>query len=164
MLKPRLSREISGVFNWIMAGRERLLANNGKFTQSNAMRKIVSDAKQDSNSVWGFLEENRYYPKKTLDGTFDEIRILARDLMAEYKKYCLVWGNTPKSKKGFLADMQEKGYDYRQCMSVGGATSTGYVMYKLVTGYGGDSAEMDDIAGERMMRDEGKVTEQDLPF
>lgn len=164
MLKPKLSREVSGVFNWIIEGRKRILQNSGRFTYSEAIERLVANARKDSNSVWGFLEENNYHAFKTPNGTYESVKVLARDLMKEYKDYCQVWGNQPKSKTGFLADMSAKGFVYRQSIVVNGKTSTGFELYKRMDNYSSDWGNQEDLTAERMIGEQNKVNVNELPF
>lgn len=157
-LKSKLSREISGVFNWIIEGRTRILANNGKFTHSAAMNRLVSRARNDSNSVLSFLDEMGYYPYKEQGYTYEEIRILARDLMKEYQAYCRDYNNHPKSRAQFNNDLNLAKFEYRSVLATRSGTSTGWIIYKRMTYYGTEFPDMEDA------EDKEDTIQQDLPF
>lgn len=156
-LKNKLLMEIGGIFNWIMDGRRRILSNSGKFTHSDYMKNLVSRARNDSNSVFSFLEEYGYFPHKDIGSTYDEIRILSRDLMKQYRSYCLDYGNTPKSKKGFFDDLTMKKFEYRQTMHTQGGSSTGWILYKRQAFFGSELPDFTDINSDN-------EEEPELPF
>ena len=143
-MRSKLRREIAGVFNWIIMGRKRLLENGGKFTESIKMNKQVNEARTDSNSVLSFLEEQRYTSKKSSGATYEPINILSRDLMDAYQRYCKVWGNKPKSKKGFYDDLTSKGFEYRSTMHTRNGVSTGWVVYKKCADFGSEMPDYDE--------------------
>jgi putative DNA primase/helicase len=142
-LKPRLRMELSGIFNWILEGRARIVKQAGHFTHSDYMDKMVGRARKESNSLLSFLEENRYVPIKEVGKTYTEVPVLSRDLMKQYKDYCLVWGNMPKSKKSFLDELRAAGFEYSPVMHTPSGTSTGWRLWKVDLDFGEEFA--DDI-------------------
>ena len=63
-LKYKLRAESSGVFNWILEGRTRILEQRGHFTKSVKMEKMVKTIRIESNSVLSFLKEKGYHGKE----------------------------------------------------------------------------------------------------
>ena len=156
-LKYKLRAERSGVFNWILEGRKRILAQKGHFTESVKMQKMVRAIRVDSNSVLSFLKEKGYQGDRPVGVQFTEMAMFSRDLMEAYRSYCADWGNKPKAKKAFKADLERAGFEYRPNMRVGGAFSNGYVFYKVDNIYG-EEVNLDPIEqkeGQSMIEDDG---------
>ena len=53
-----IKNELSGVFNWILDGLNRLL-NQKKFTESETVRKMNKDFREQSDSVQMFLRMDK---------------------------------------------------------------------------------------------------------
>lgn len=77
--KKIIDNELSGVFNWVLDGLNRLLSQKG-FSKSSAIEKQVELYKIESDSVKMFLEEN--YEKST------NSKLYLKDIYAEYVDYC----------------------------------------------------------------------------
>ena len=135
-LKYKLRAEMSGVFNWILEGRKRILAQKGHFTESQKMKNLVNKIRIESNSVLSFMQENNYFADEPVGVQFTPMAMFSRELMEAYKAYCLEWGNKPKAKKAFKTDLERAGFEYRTSMRIGGAFSNGYVFYKVDNVYG----------------------------
>lgn len=89
-----IENELSGVFNWILVGLDRLLLQ-GNFSKCDAIDTARSDYEKLTDSVMLYLEEmgyqkhpNYYTPIKTL---YDE-----------YKIFCLDDGFRPLNKTNFM--------------------------------------------------------------
>lgn len=159
-LKPRLRVERSGVFNWILEGRTRILEQRGHFTKSVKMEKMVKTIRIESNSVLSFLKEKGYHGKEPVGVQYTSMAMFSRELMEAYKSYCAEWGNKPKAKKAFKADLERAGLEYRQNMRVGGAFSNGYIFYKVDDVYG------EEVNLEPIERHEGlgEIESDGMPF
>jgi putative DNA primase/helicase len=136
LLKLRLKGEISGIFNWILVGRDRLLKNNGKFTKSPHMEMMIGTAKKESNSVLAFLEEKNYTGLESGIGLVTRMEMFSREIMSEYSEYCRLWKNTPKSKTNFINDLKSAGFEYKAQMRKGGEVSSGFRFNKKDPNYG----------------------------
>lgn len=89
-----IENELSGVFNWVLDGLNRLLEQK-KFTDCEAVRLARQQYEKQSDSVKLFLEELGY--------TSDiEKYKLIKDLYQEYKSYCLEDGYRPVNKTNFI--------------------------------------------------------------
>jgi len=75
-----IKSELSGVFNWVLSGLERLLAQNN-FTYSEAVNGQLENYKKQSDSVQLFLEDEGY-----TKGVNESKRL--QDLFSEYCVYC----------------------------------------------------------------------------
>ena len=93
LAKEIIQEELPGVFNWVLTGLKRLLAN-GKFSKSPSIDKALEDFKTESDSVKRFLQENGFV-------TDLEKKILLKDLYPQYREFALEDGNKPLSKSNF---------------------------------------------------------------
>jgi len=75
-----INSEFSGVFGWILDGLNRLLKNK-RFSDSNTVRKMLKDFREQSDSVHLFLSENDY--QKSTD---DYISL--KELFTNYRQFC----------------------------------------------------------------------------
>lgn len=75
-----VSKELSGVLNWILDGLKRLL-ENGKFTKSKIIDDMIDQFKTESDSVKLFIQESGY-KKSAMNFT------PVKTLYTEYKEFC----------------------------------------------------------------------------
>ena len=66
LAKKIIGSELSGVFNWILDGLQRLIAQK-KFTVSEEARQLLEGYKLESDSVYRFIQEEGY--EKSTDQT-----------------------------------------------------------------------------------------------
>ncbi len=76
-----INNELSGVFNWILDGLNRLLKQK-RFTESEVVQKISKDFREQSDSVQMFINDQNYQ-KSSID------YVSLKDLFNEYKQFCL---------------------------------------------------------------------------
>lgn len=104
---PNLSKEIienelSGVFNWVLQGVDRLLKQQG-FTPCEAAAEAVNRFRTESDSVAMFLSESGY---KCSNRTTEPLKEIYRS----YTYYCNDSGYRPCSKITFSDRMRGLGY------------------------------------------------------
>jgi len=97
-----IDNELSGVFNWVLSGLERLLKNQ-KFTESPLVEETVENFKIESDSVKLFLKENNYINSAS-------IHIKIKDLYNQYRTFCLEDGYKPVNKSNFIKRLKNSGY------------------------------------------------------
>jgi putative DNA primase/helicase len=85
--------ELPGIFNWVLAGLDRLLKNN-KFTYCEPAENALKSYKLDSDNVLQFLSDNDYNYKS------NHFTPLA-DLYQSYKNHCTDSGCNPLNKRNF---------------------------------------------------------------
>lgn len=157
-IELRLRAEASGIFNWMMEGRERIIKSRGKFTVSDMMEKTNREMRKNSSSVLSFLEEKRWVGKLAPGQAGHEDRAHAKDMYIEYKDYCQLWGNQAKSKNNFFDDLRQNGFKYNPTLRVfGKGTSTGWTFYVV------DNKDGDEL-GQREQEDDFFDSSQELPF
>lgn len=88
-----VTTELSGIFNWVLSGLDRLL-KNGKFTQSDIIDNIINEYKIESDSVALFIEDG--FIKSTNNGSYS-----LRDIYQLYRDYSLQNGYKPLNLKNF---------------------------------------------------------------
>lgn len=168
-LKHELTSEYTGIFNWIIEGRERLMRNKGQFTRSEKMEKDIRDIKEDSNSVLSFLRESNYVGVMPIGVKFETMRMFTREIMDAYTSYCNTYGNKRKSKKNFCSDLKKAHFTPISNLHKDGKFSSGFEFYKIDPIYG-DEVYGEKVAskGEKEALDEGRLLFEDdgdsLPF
>ena len=89
-----IENELSGVFNWVLDGLDRLLQNK-KFSDCKAAQQAVESYKSQSDSVKQFLDEYEYI--SNLDG-----QIKIKELYTNYRFFCDSDGFRALSKPNFI--------------------------------------------------------------
>ena len=89
-----IENELSGVFNWVLDGLNRLLEQK-RFTDCEAVKQAVEQYKTQSDSVKMFIDENNYKSHAT------EYRLI-KDLYYDYRIYCIEDGFKPVNKSNFI--------------------------------------------------------------
>ena len=96
-----IQSELSGVFNWVLQGLNRLLEQK-HFSQCEASQQAVEQYKTESNSVQMFLNENEYVSSPT------ENRLI-KNLYPEYRAFCIDDGMPPFKKSNFIKQLRALG-------------------------------------------------------
>jgi putative DNA primase/helicase len=89
-----IGNELSGVFNWILVGLERLLKQK-KFSKCTAIENALFDYKKDSDSVKLFIDEFDYQ-------TDPEEHTTVKELYNQYRPFCIEDGFRPVNKSNFM--------------------------------------------------------------
>lgn len=96
-----IESELSGVFNWVLDGLKRLLAQK-RFSDCDAAKRAVENYKSQSDSVNLYLEENQFQPSSSSHR-------LIKDLYQSYRAFCNEDGFKPVSKSNFIKRLQGLG-------------------------------------------------------
>jgi putative DNA primase/helicase len=96
-----IENELSGVFNWVLDGLHRLLAQK-RFTQCEAVVSAVEQYKTQSDSVKLFIQDNNY---NNSPNKYE----LIKDLYSEYRIFCIDDGFKPVNKQNFIKRLQGFG-------------------------------------------------------
>jgi putative DNA primase/helicase len=97
-----IEKELSGVFNWVLKGLNRLLEQK-KFSDCEAAQQAVEQYKIESNSVQMFLNENEYKSSPT------NYKLIT-ELYQEYKAFCIDDGMPPFKKPNFIKQLRALGF------------------------------------------------------
>lgn len=98
-----IESELSGVFNWVLEGLNRLLEQKS-FSNCNAAKNAVEKYKIESDSIQMFLSEYEY--KVSLNNTMP-----LKELFSEYRNYCIEGGFKPCSVRTFADRLRNSGYE-----------------------------------------------------
>jgi putative DNA primase/helicase len=96
-----IEKELSGVFNWVLEGLNRLLEQK-HFSICEAAQNAVEQYKIESNSVKLFLDDNGYKSSPT------DYRLI-KELYLEYRAYCNEDGMSAFRKVNFSKQLQMLG-------------------------------------------------------
>lgn len=97
-----IEKELSGVFNWVLQGLNRLLEQK-KFSDCEAAQQAVEQYRIESDSVQMFLSEHEYKVSAT-----NEIPL--KDLFSEYRNYCIESGFKACSLRTLADRLRNSGY------------------------------------------------------
>lgn len=109
--KKIIDNELSGVFNWVLKGLNRLM-QQGRFSESELVSNTILEFKQESDSTYQFIN---HYGYKQTGKCVQPLSLLYRD----YAKYCIDNGfrtpNVGNFRKrlefhGFNTDRRNYGY------------------------------------------------------
>jgi putative DNA primase/helicase len=98
-----IEAELSGVFNWILDGLNRLL-QQGKFSKCDAAQKAVEAYRIESDSVAMFVDEYGY--QKSIEN-FESLK----DLYPSYKNFCVDNGFRPVHSRNLAKRLEALGFD-----------------------------------------------------
>jgi len=110
-LEKRMKEEPvqQAIFNWILEGYKRVVANNGKIQLSETMKSMRSDIMADVNSARRWVEERCYCPCEP-KGDFDERWRSMVDIMREFQQFCKDYGYNSVSAKGVGRVLNRLGF------------------------------------------------------
>ena len=85
-LEEELMKELPGIFNWLLKGLQRLLAQKG-FTKTAEQDKLINEFIRANNPLYSFAEdmENTFYEDQ--DTTLKGNEIPKRDVFKAYKQW-----------------------------------------------------------------------------
>lgn len=108
-LSSELRKEYPGILNWILAGRQRLIANNYQFSVSQALADTVEEYQSESSTVLAFMKAQDYH--RTLLDVLQEPRWMgAEKLHRAYVKWCVKNHLPFETQKKFSMILQEAGF------------------------------------------------------
>lgn len=96
-----IDNELSGVFNWVLAGLNRLLEQKG-FTHCESAQIALEEYKTQSDTVKMFTDDNGYKKSPT-------DYILIKELYPLYRAYCNDEGAIPVKKINFTKRLTANG-------------------------------------------------------
>lgn len=97
-----IENELSGVFNWVLDGLNRLLKQK-RFSECEAAKKAVEKYKLESDSVQMFLDENEYTKSVVTE-------IPLKNIFSEYRTYCYESGFKACSLRTLSDRLRNLGY------------------------------------------------------
>jgi len=106
LAKKIIANELSGVFNWVLDGLNRLLKKKD-FTKCDAAKKAVEQYRIESDSVKLFIRDEGY--QKSI-----EEHILLKDLYHKYRIFCNEDGYRPVNKSNFKKRLLSDSYHFEK--------------------------------------------------
>jgi len=113
-----IATELPGVFNWVLQGLHRILAQK-QFTHCEKANKALHDFRKQADSVQLFIEENKYLKS-------DSNKAVLKEMYNDYKEFCKEDNYKPLGKNRFSKRLESKGFEQAR-MNDG---STAFLMIK----------------------------------
>ena len=143
-LQYKMEVEVSGIFNWILAGRQRFIANNGRFSECWEMEEAKNKLKVESNSVFQYLTFKNYFP--TAGGPFERGFINTSAFYEDYRRWCRDEGkNFMFERTNFSKLIKAEGYQ-----AAHRSDGNGYYYFAPIAGIPEEEAVKRRIEEERM--------------
>ncbi len=98
-----IETELSGVFNWVLEGLNRLLKQN-KFSKCDAAERALEQYKLESDTVQLFISEVEY--KASIQGETS-----LKDMFSDYRTFCLESGFRSVSIRTFADRLRNIGFE-----------------------------------------------------
>lgn len=101
--KKIIESELSGVFNWVLDGLERILKYK-QFSECEPANDVLKQFEKESDTTQLFLEENNFQKS-------DEKTISMKELYREYRQFCNDSGYQPLNKNNFKKRLERLSYE-----------------------------------------------------
>lgn len=128
-LAEKMCAELEGIFLWALEGLQRLIANNYRFTISDAARENMEEAISDGNNIVEFLQSEGYISFKA------DYEARSSDLYEVYKLWCRENAEHPFSMKTFITYLKQNadvyGMEYTNKINYQGSKVRGFVGLKI---------------------------------
>ena len=112
-LAKELQKEYSGILNWMLAGRQRLIANNYEFSVPQRLKDLVSECQAESSTVLQFMKA-KDYNRSILDMGYEIRWLKAQPLFFAYHKWCAENDVRPETEKRFYITLKEVGFSHKR--------------------------------------------------
>jgi putative DNA primase/helicase len=96
-----IESELSGIFNWVLEGLNRILIQK-RFSNCEAAKIAIEQYKTESNSIRLFLDDYEYIGHP-------EGQMVIKQLYQEYKSFCIEDGMPPFKKQNFIRQLKSMG-------------------------------------------------------
>jgi len=120
LLSTSLASEYSGIFNWIVEGRDRFILNGYRYTECPNVELFYHDEDKTVSNVVQFMHEKTInkapmFSSPTKTSTKKYHWESAKFLQMMYGKWCKSKGIDPFKRHAFKVLMLEAGYEYKRC-------------------------------------------------
>ena len=103
-LESKLSKELSGIFNWALEGYNKLRENKFALPESDSMKLSKSEYRNTTDSVRSFIKD------RLVHSDDPDARIKFSEVYSKYQEYCLSEGiknaETKQQFRKVLEDMK----------------------------------------------------------
>jgi putative DNA primase/helicase len=104
-LTEKLSRELSGIFNWAMEGYNRLRKNSFRFQEASLMKMAKQKFRNETSSAFAFINALLVRSENM------EERLKLSQVYECYKAFCATEGySEPETKEGFKKALKSSGF------------------------------------------------------
>ncbi|MCC5908008.1 MAG: hypothetical protein JJU13_17470 [Balneolaceae bacterium] len=110
LAKKIISKEMPGVFNWVLDGLNRLL-EQGNFSHCQASDQVLKEFRKEADSVAMFTDEMNYQADP-------ENWTKAKPVYSDYREYCYGEGMKPLKRSNFHKRLEALGF-FTATMNVG---------------------------------------------
>ena len=111
LLESKLEQEKSGIINWILEGRARMVSNNGNFTNGDSIALAAESFMAANNSVLEFMFDKNYYPfPETPEQAILPYQHRLTNLYSEYDQWCVSHRYRAISPNEFRVALESAGY------------------------------------------------------
>lgn len=124
-LANELRAEYPGIFNWIMEGRRRFVANGYRLSEPETVREALTAYVAGSDTVTQWLYENGCRPRMGDWREREPAVVGAEALYRRYCRWCMDCGYVSKPKPEFMKTMTAQGYQRTRA----GSGPYSYVVY-----------------------------------
>lgn len=108
-LSVKLQSEMSGIFNWIIEGRNRFVKNKFKFTHCKAIKDEVKNYRDTAVPEMRFLREFGYLPTRCYDKQ-KNLEVGVKKMFSDFEDWCGKNGHHAGSSGTFSRFMEMEGY------------------------------------------------------
>lgn len=112
-LARELQKEYSGILNWMLAGRKRLIANNYEFSVPQRLVEMMEECQAESSSVLQFMKA-KDYNRSILDMEHEIRWLKAQQLFFAYNKWCAENEVKPETERRFYLTLKESGFAHKR--------------------------------------------------
>lgn len=109
-LSKELRAEYPYIFNWMLDGRDRFVANGYKLSDSVTMEKLMDEYQSESSPILRFMEMNGYLRTFEMVEDASPYWIASKWLYVAYKRWCKRNGEYTESLTKFGRTLAEAGY------------------------------------------------------
>ncbi len=106
-LKQQLDTELPGIFNWALAGWERIQETR-RFTLPDQVAQVTDEAREESNELGAFIDDKCYVD--------DKATVQSSMLYQAYSLWCRNMGYKACNARQFKREMVALGYSWRKGM------------------------------------------------
>ena len=148
-LAQQLETEYPAIFNWILAGKDRLARHDYKFSVSPLAEEAIQEYRGAANNLFEWSTDRKF----RYNGDEGEVRrwVMSNFLYANYAKWCDKYNEIPVTVPKFGITLQDMGFKKKRYPN-----GQAYLVYGIL-----DGAYTSGIVNEEMPKSYKKQQEQD---
>lgn len=112
-LARELTKDYPGIFNWLLAGRERFIANGYKLTNLKVLDEAADEYQAESSTVLQYMKA-KDYNRSVIETPIEPKWLQAQKLYHGYTKWCAENNIEGETLKKFGMVLNEAGYMKRK--------------------------------------------------